>query len=140
MPKPLKIPEEFVQPPPGTSKEARAIWLEVVQSFPRDYFSNAQRMRLYTYCEAQAYATKLRKRMLRMTDPEAIKGIAPVIRVQEMTALQEARALRLTNQAQREPAEGAGRRAKADNPVAGTDEHQGDLWKSLPGLENDLPN
>lgn len=144
MAKRAEIPPEYPQPPAGTSARARELWLEVVQSFPLGYFVNAHRQRLYTYTEACAMAEKLRKRLIRMTDPEAIKGIVPVIRMQEMTALQEARALRITNQSIRQPSENPTGRAQADNPTmpAGeaTEESQPD-WMSLPFSQgNGRPN
>lgn len=135
-----EIPEEFLQPPSGTSARAREIWLEVVQSFEPRFFTGAQRMRLYSYCEASAMVEKLRKRLIRMTDPDGIRGISATIRIHEMTALQEARALRLTNQSHRPPPLRPGEAALAGNPVASTDGDLEDLWTSLPFPERDRPN
>jgi len=135
--KKASAPAEFLKAPKGISKRGGEIWRDVVQSFPLDYFVDAHRPMILSYCEASAMAEKLRNRSLRITNEEHLSTLLRMIESQERQALASARSLRITLQSQAPPQNPSGK-ARQQNPDASGDE-PADTWPSL-FPDDALPN
>lgn len=103
--------------PSGLTPTQAAIWRDVVDVLPADYFGHEQAPQLVTYCRHAALASDLAQRLATL-DPLA-EGWAKLSAAQvshSKAALAYARSLRLTMQSRVQP-DTAGNKAKRTGPA-----------------------
>lgn len=77
------VKKQYPNPPPGTSKNARTVWLRITRAFEPDHFRPYQYDLLRVYCEAAAAHKKAMREVFKngevITQPNGVTKESPWI-------------------------------------------------------------